>query len=178
VLFRKLVLVLALMGLGAANRFWLVAKFNAGTKRGLAISIAIELAIAAVVLALVASWRFTPPPRSLAAADTVSVHLHGDKAMAEIDFTQHRPRGASVRVLVLDGTFAPLAAKEVTLLLANPAAGIEPMRRSAAHQEGNVWRIDDLRIPLDGKWSLSVEILVSDFEKVRLDDIVALPRMP
>jgi len=63
-------------------------------------------------------------------------------------------------------------------LLANPTAGIEPMRRSAAHQDGNVWRIEDLRIPLDGKWNLSVEILVNDFEKVRLDDIVALPRMP
>jgi copper transport protein len=179
VLFLKLVLVLALLGLAAANRYWLTPRFQAhGTARVLNISVAAELAIAVAILGLVASWRFTPPPRALAAADTVSVHIHGDKAMADIAFTQRRPRGAVVRIGMLDGAFAPLAAKEVTLTLSNPAAGIEPMRRSATHAENNLWRIEDVRIPVEGRWSLRVEVLVSDFEKVMLDDSVALPRMP
>jgi copper transport protein len=81
-------------------------------------------------------------------------------------------------VLVLDGAFQPLAAKEVTLVLANPAAGIEPLRLSAALAGDNRWAIDGLRIPVAGRWNLEVEILVSDFDKVRLEETVALPRIP
>jgi copper transport protein len=81
-------------------------------------------------------------------------------------------------VLVLDGAFQPLAAKEVTLVLANPAAGIEPLRLHAAPAGENRWAIDALRIPVAGRWNLKVEILVSDFDKVRLEETVALPRIP
>jgi copper transport protein len=179
VLLCKLALVLALLGLAAANRFWLVPRFyESGTARKLKIFLALELAIAVAILGLVATWRFTPPPRALAAADTVSIHLHGERAMADIAFTRQRPRGADVRVLVLDGAFRPLAAKDVTLLLANPTAGIEPLRANAAREEDNLWRIENLRIPLEGQWNLKVEIWINDFEKVTLDEVVTLPRMP
>jgi copper transport protein len=81
-------------------------------------------------------------------------------------------------VLVLDGAFQPLAAKEVTLVLANPAAGIEPLRLNAMPAGDNRWAIDALLIPVAGRWNLEVEILVSDFDKVRLEETVALPRVP
>jgi copper transport protein len=79
---------------------------------------------------------------------------------------------------VLDGAFQPFAVKEVTLVLANPAAGIERMRRSAVHVQESNWSIDDLRIPVAGRWSVSVEILINDFEKVTVEDAVVLPRVP
>ena len=69
VLACKLVAVAALLGLGAANRYWLVPRLQArgaAAARPLATSISFELAIAVVILALVALWRFTPPPRALA----------------------------------------------------------------------------------------------------------------
>jgi copper transport protein len=86
-------------------------------------------------------------------------------------------------VLVLDGAFQPLAAKEVTLVLASPASGIEPLRRRAARTGesttfSSTWRIDDLTIPVAGQWSLRVEVLINDFEKVTLEETVRLPRMP
>jgi copper transport protein len=81
-------------------------------------------------------------------------------------------------VLLLDGELRPLAAKELTLVLANPAAGIEPARRSAASEGEANWRIDDLRIPVAGQWRLRLEILISDFEKVAIEDEVTLRRMP
>jgi copper transport protein len=85
-------------------------------------------------------------------------------------------------VQVLDGAYQPLAVKEVTLVLANPAAGIEPMRRIATHAEASagvsIWRIDDLRIPVAGRWNLRVELLVGDFDKVMIEDTVTLPRLP
>jgi hypothetical protein len=40
------------------------------------------------------------------------------------------------------------------------------------------WRIDDLRIPVGGRWKLRVDILVDDFDKEMLEDDVLLPRAP
>ena len=52
------------------------------------------------------------------------------------------------------------------------------MRREAINEADVTWRIDDLRIPLAGRWRVRVEILVSDFEKVALEEDVELPRAP
>src|SRR5262249_3173936 len=151
---------------------------GAAAARPLTVSLALELALALAILGLVALWRFTPPPRALAAPTAISLHIHGEKAMAEIALERQDGQGVRAELLVLDGEFRPLAAKEVTLVLANPAAGIEPMRRAAAPAGENRWRIDDLRIPLAGRWRLAVEILVSDFDKVTVEDAVTLPRAP
>jgi len=83
-----------------------------------------------------------------------------------------------VTVIVLDGAFQPLAAKEVTLVLANAAADIEPFRRIATRNGENLWSAHDVRIPMAGRWNLQVEILINDFEKVVLADGIVLPRMP
>lgn len=176
----KLACVAVLLALAAANRYRLVPKFETGgaaAARPLATAIAFELVIALLILSLVALWRFTPPPRALAVAAPISLHLHGEKAMAEIKIERNGD-AAGANLLLLDGAFRPLAAKEVTLVLANPAAGIEPMRRIARRAGETNWRIDDLRIPVAGRWTLGVEILISDFDKVTVEDTVALPSLP
>jgi copper transport protein len=180
ILFRKLVLVVALLGLAAANRFALVPRLRKrpDVKAPLLASIAAESALVLAILGLVAGWRFTPPPRALIAAEPASIHFHGGKAMAQIDVEPVRARGAEVSIEVLDGEFRPLAVKQVTMFLANAGAGIEPIRRDATLAEGTTWRIDDLRIPLAGRWSLRVDILIDDFDKETLEDDVLLPRAP
>jgi copper transport protein len=181
VLSCKLLAVLALLGLGAVNRYRLVPRYQAkgaAAARAFARVLAIELTIALAILALVALWRFTPPPRALAEPAAVSIHIHGDKAMAEIAIARAGGQGARADLLVLDGEFRPLAAKEVTLVLANPAAGIEPMRRAASHAGENLWQVEDLHIPVAGRWLLRVEILISDFDKLTVEDTVTLPRTP
>jgi copper transport protein len=181
VLSGKLALVAVLVGLAAANRYALVPRFAAAGSappgRPLATSIRAELALALVILALVASWRFTPPPRALAASERVFLHLHGERGMAEIDIEPERGR-AKTSVKLLDPELHPLAAKELTIVLANPAAGIEPMLRHGVSEGDGHWRVGDLRIPVAGRWQLRVEILVSDFEKLVLDEEVVLPRVP
>src|SRR5262249_56049045 len=117
----------------------------------------------------VALWRFTPPPRALAVAAPISLHLHGEKAMAEIEI-ERDGEAAGVRLLLLDGAFRPLAAKEVTLVLANPAAGIEPMRRIARGTGGMNWRIDDLRIPVAPPWTPPPPIPTHPFPHVTLQE--------
>jgi copper transport protein len=182
VLSCKLIAVLVLLALAAANRFVLVPRFEAaggGAARPLAISMTTELAIAIAILALVALWRFTPPPRALALAGSqVSIHFHGERAMAQIEIASVRARGAHVSIEVFDGELRPLAAKEITLVFSNPAAGVEPMRRAATRESDFLWRVDDLQVPLAGRWRLRVEILINDFEKVALEDEVELPRSP
>jgi copper transport protein len=180
VLSGKLALVAVLVGLAAANRFALVPQFAAAGSAPagpLATSIRAELALALVILALVASWRFTPPPRALAASERVFLHLHGERGMAEIDIEPERGR-AKTSVKLMDPDLHPLAAKELTIVLANPAAGIERMQRHGVSEGEGFWRVDDLRIPVAGRWQLQVEILISDFEKLVLDEEVVLPRVP
>jgi copper transport protein len=125
-----------------------------------------------VILGLVASWRFTPPPRSLfaAAAQPVHVHIHTEKAMADIQIEPPGPAGRRIAMGVLDGEFRPLAAKEVELVLSQPAAGIEPLRLPATRDDRTGWRIDGVRAPLHGRWHFRVNILVSDFEKITIED--------
>jgi copper transport protein len=180
ILSGKLLIVLALLSLAAANRFVLVPRLRAQPSAGapLARSIAAESALVLLLLGAVAGWRFTPPPRALIAAEASSIHFHGGKAMAQIDVEPVRARGAEMSIEVLDGEFHPLAAKDVSILLSNAAAGIEPLRRDATLAQGTTWRIDDLRIPLAGRWSLRVDILVDDFDKETLEDDVLLPKAP
>ncbi len=181
VLSGKLLAVLGLLGLAAANRFVLVPRLKAragGSARPLTASIAAESVLALAILGMVALWRFTPPPRALIGAEQASIHFHGGKAMAQIEVEPVRARGADMSIDVLDPEFHPLAVKGVTIFLSNPQAGIEPLRREAERAGEEGWRIDDLRIPLAGRWRLRVDVLINDFEKETLEDDVLLPRAP
>jgi copper transport protein len=181
VLSVKITGVVALLALGAANRYILVPRFEArgeSAAKPLATSFAAEFAIAIAILGTVALWRFTPPPRALAVAEPIPIHLHSQKAMAQIEIEPVRARGANVLVQVSNGELEPIPVKELSFILSNPAAGIEPMRREAISEGEVTWRIDDLRIPLAGRWHVQVEILINDFEKVTLEDDVQLPRAP
>src|SRR5262249_8666193 len=149
VLSAKISAVLALLALGAANRYLLVPRLEAKGEtaaKPLAASFAAEFAIATAIFGTVALWRFTPPPRALAVAEPIPIHLHSSKAMAQVEIEPVRARGANVIVQVSNGELEPLPAKELALILSNPAAGIEPMRREAVNEGEVTWRIDDLRI--------------------------------
>jgi copper transport protein len=181
VLSFKLAMVLILLALAAANRYVLVPRLSvdaAAAPRRLATAIAAESAIVLAILFTVATWRFTPPPRALIAAEATTIHFHDRKAMAQIDVEPVRARGAEVGIEVLDGKLHPLSAKEVTIFLSNPDAGIESVRRDAVSLGTPRWHIDDLRIPVAGRWKMRVDILVDDFDKVTLEDDVVLPRTP
>jgi copper transport protein len=104
------------------------------------------------------------------------VHIHTDKAMAEVMVTPGRAGQSTASVYVMTGDFAPLAAKEVTLAFSDPAAGIEPIRKSARDAGDGRWTVDGLVLPAAGTWHVEIGILVSDFERVQLTgDIVIRP---
>ena len=172
-LLAKLALVAVLFGLAAYNRRRLTVPAEAGeaTARGrLVTSIAFETLLVLAIFGVVAGWRFTPPPRALAiaAAQPATVHIHTLKAMAEITITPGRAGPVAVSIMVMTGDFEPLDPKEITLVLSKPDAGIAALKRPATRAGDGTWRVDGLVVPLAGQWTAGLDILVSDFDMVKI----------
>lgn len=174
VLLAKLALVALLLGLAAINRWRLTGPTLAGDPAAAARlrrSVAAELVIGAVILGVVALWRFTPPPRSLAlaSAEPALAHLQTRAAQADVTISPGRAGRADMTIMVMTGDFGPLDAKEMTVVLSNPAAGVEGIRRDARKPGDGTWRVDGVQIPAPGAWTIRIEILVTDFDLERLE---------
>lgn len=168
----KLALVACLLLLAARNRFRLTPDLARDAKAGPALkrAIILECVLALAILAVVAGWRFTPPPRAIVPETPLALHLHTDKATVQLLLSPGRPgrNEISLELLTADGTV--LAAKEVTLSLSLPSRGIEPMEFAARSGTDGGWRVREAVLPVAGRWQLRIEALVSDFEKVTLED--------
>ncbi|MGB6242350.1 MAG: CopD family protein [Castellaniella sp.] len=169
VLSVKLCLVGLLFCLAAYNRWRLTepALSGQGTARHhLRRVIGAEIALVVMILAVVSVWRFTPPPRSLttapaAAAEAVTLSNERMRAVLEPD------AGAwTIRLTHPDGQ--PLIAQSVTVALADPDAGIEPVRRSAQARSGGVWHVVLPVLPPNGRAQIELTVLVDDFDQITL----------
>lgn len=179
ILLAKLSLLIVLFGIAAINRWYLTDPAAAGNsiaRRRLRQCVSAEVLIVVAVMGLSALWRFTPPPRTLETqpVQLASAHIHTPQAMAELTINRNSVGFASMSVIVQAADSRPLPAKEVTLVLANPHAGIEPFKRHAAMGEGGVWKVPDVQLPLPGCWSVRIDILVTDFKVVKLEDTVTV----
>jgi copper transport protein len=175
----KLALVAALLALAALNRFRLTPALQSRSQnaRPLARSIGLECAVVVGILILVALWRFTPPPRSLAAAvrPPLALHIHSDKAMFQVLISRSKAGTDDFVLQIMAGDASPLQAKEVSLFLSLPEKGIEPMERKAERGADGIWTIRDVPIPFAGLWRVRVDALVSDFEIVTLEEELDVP---
>lgn len=183
ILGSKLSLLAVLFGLALWNRHWLTEPALAGdasARQRLRKSIGWELALVAVILALVAGWRFTPPPRALAdippavAADPLMEHLIDGNTMSMVTISPGSAGPVSIEILVSDLEHMPKEAMGVTVILSNPELGVEPIHRTASETDG-VWRVDDLTIPIAGIWHLETEVRVSRFELARPRGEILIP---
>jgi copper transport protein len=134
-------------------------------------SIAAETLIVLLVFGAAAAWRFTPPPRALAAAaaQPAMVHIHAQKAMADIAVTPGRAGAVTVSAAIMTGDFGALDAREVTFVFANPTAGIEAFERRAEKPGDGTWRAEGVILPLPGRWTLRIDILINDFEMTSIE---------
>ena len=134
----KLTLVVVLLGLAALNRFRLTPAlaFDHLNTRPLIQSILIECIVVAGILAVVAGWRFTPPPRAIAAAvqPPLGLHIHTDNAMFQVLVPPAKVGSDSFVLQLMNGDASPLSAKEATLTLSLPERGIEPLERGHARR--------------------------------------------
>jgi copper transport protein len=98
------------------------------------------------ILAVAAGWRFTPPRALAAAAVTpLAIHIHTGKVMFQV------------------------------LTLSLPQRGIEAFERRAVPGADGQWSVRDVPIPVAGRWHIRIDALVSDFEKITLEDDFDVP---
>jgi len=181
ILCMKLLLVALLLTFAAVNRYRLTAaviRDDPKARRRLGLVIAVELGIALGILGLVASWRFTPPPRALetAARAPALLHIHTARAMADIRIEPGRSGIVRASIGIMTGDFDSLEAKEVQLTVENRAAGLEAISRPALKGADAIWRVEGLPIPAPGRWDVRLDILIDDFHKIVLEDRVEIPR--
>ena len=115
---------------------------NTAALRG---SIVLECVLVVAILGVVAGWRFTPPPRALAAATEtpLAVHIHTDNAMFQALVSPGTVGSNGFVMQLMNGDGSPLIAKEATLVLSLPERGIEPMERAATFGQRRIvarWR--------------------------------------
>lgn len=172
VLLTKLVLVALLLAVALWNRMSLTPKIAAGRdapRHRLRHSIICEMAVVVVILGIVGLWRFTPPPRLLAAmADDFFVHLHTEQAMANVTIVPGRAGPVEIIVQLETPDEQPLAAMAVSVTLSMPEKGIEPITVEAQRDDSGRWHARTTA-SIAGRWSLGLGILVSDFEKVSIE---------
>jgi copper transport protein len=175
----KLGLVVLLLMFAALNRFYLtpIAAADYENTDALRGSIVIECVLVVAILAVVSGWRFTPPPRALdtAVEAPLAVHTHTESAMFQVLVSPGAVGGNSFVLQLMNGDASPLAAKEATLILSLPERGIEPMERPAALGSDGYWHVQGVPLPYPGHWHMRIEALVTDFQKVALEDELDIP---
>ncbi len=175
----KLLLVAALLLLALYNRRRLTPLFRADAGEGgrrLRRAIAAEVALVVAVLAVVAGWRFTPPPRALAQeapAAAVEAMLMADDVHAMVALEPGRAGPVTLTAELMDGAGEALAPQAVTAEMASPALGIEPIRRAAELRDGR-WTAP-FYLPAGGAWRLTLQLRLSAFEERTLVGEVELP---
>ncbi len=179
ILSAKLCAVLALLALAGLNRARLMPAIERGEGRAriwLGRSIAAEIALMVLVTCLVAGWRFTPPPRNLAAELPAMVHLHGERLMVMAYFDPGRVGRNGLKLEILDATYVPFDPKEVNISFAPADGSLEPIETKARRIDQGFWQVEGVYIPVAGTWTVTVGALVSDFERVELSSEYAFNR--
>ncbi|WP_246519757.1 copper resistance CopC/CopD family protein [Ancylobacter lacus] len=178
-LLAKLALLAALFALALVNRLWLTApaeRMEPAAVRHLRRSIRAEVILILAIFAVAAGWRFTPPPRALAAAaaEPASVYIHSADAMVDLMITPGRVGPVSASMIIMTGDFGPLDAKAVTLVLANPVAGIGALSLPATKPGEGTWRVEDLRLMCPGRWIVRVDIIDREEKTRALDGMIEI----
>lgn len=176
----KLVLVAALLGLAGLNRFRLtpaLAPDNAAA-RLLTRSILFEGVLAVGILCVVAAWRFAAPPRSLIPDAPLAVHIHSDKAMFQVIVSPGRVGSDDFILQLMNGDGTLLHAKEATLTLSLPERGIGEIERQGTLGTDGFWHIAKVPLAVPGRWHMRIDALVTDFEKITLEDDLDVATRP
>lgn len=175
----KLGLVGLVTALAAINRAWLTQPALAGDKSALhrmRISIRIETTLAIGVLAVASIWSIAPPPTAVALAHdrTFQIHIHGLDAMASVAIRPARVGPVRMRIEPKSPDLRPLRVKEIDVAFTPRVEGVSPLRFKARMTLPDVWEVDGVTLPSPGLWSLRVNLLINDFERVGLDAVLSL----
>ncbi|MBJ3784705.1 copper chaperone PCu(A)C [Devosia sediminis] len=172
----KLVLIGLLLALAVVNRFRLTGPILAqGPVSGMVRSIRAEVVLAVLILALVAAWRFTPPPRVLSVLypEPALARLTGGGWQADVAIDPGVPGLALVDLLISGGNGGQ-EPRDITLSLSQPELGIEPFSRPARQVAPGHWRVEGLNLPTHGQWDLALDIRATRLHRVTLEGQIEL----
>jgi copper transport protein len=68
--------------------------------------------------------------------------------------------------------------KEVWLELSQHAAGIGPIRRELHPNGAGRWELNNAELTIPGRWTLRLELLVSDYDQLTLQAELSVPAIP
>ncbi len=174
VLLAKLGLVGLLLVVALANRLLLTPRAMRGDGRPLRVAVEIELALVVLIIATVALWRYTPPPRNLPSAPPeVRLQVASDTLSAEIGVSPPQVGLVSIRVLDLRLDGQLVTPESVEVELSKPAYGLGPFRHEAAPDCGVV-DAGRFLLPLDGYWVLTLRVVIGDFRVEELRDLIEI----
>lgn len=168
----KLVLFAGLFALAVWNRLQLTPAVAAGAPRATASmrrSIGLEIALAVLILFVAAGFRLTPPPRGIEiASDAVELHLHDASATAVVTLDPGTAGPNAIAIDLTDADGAPLVVREMEVSLSREDGALEPVRTLATSTGDGRWSAAPMILPVAGDWTISLRILVSDFERTTL----------
>ena len=169
-LLLKLALVAGLLALAVVNRLVFspgVAAGRPSSASALRRSLAADLVLALGVLAVTATFPFSPPPRALAETEAgVTVLASGTQGQALLTLIPGRIGPNRLQAGIADRDGAPVLAREASVAWSLPEAGIEPVRGTAAMPLPGGAVADGILLPQAGRWRLRLDLLVDDFTKL------------
>lgn len=161
----KLLLVAMMLALAFWHRRYATPRLAAGRAAPMRATLTAEIASGFLVLGLAMGFRVAPPPTNAAAIP--SLHLHGEKSMANLVFSKAPPGSITVEI-ALSLNDAGEEAKEVSVSFFDPVTGIGPIDGVARKESASRWKVGPNTLPTPGPWEITLTVLISDFEQEKL----------
>ena len=163
VLFVKIGLFAAMVAIAAMNRYRLTPRLPApAALHALCRNSLAETALGLAVLFLVGTLGTMVPSAHVFAVppnvppDAAFVHIHTEKAMAEVTLDPGRPGIANASIRLLREDISILPAKYVRLSLIPPEPGYPTITHTAVPMADGTWRASGFKIAVPGIWTARV----------------------
>jgi copper resistance protein D len=180
----KIALFFAMVGVAAFNRLRLTPRLvdnpdvttAHSVRRQLGRNAAVEAAMGAAIIAIVAALG-TLPPGSHAhhhesegpiPPDAAFQHIHGIDGMADVMIEPGHVGTANATIHLLNDDLDTLAASDVTLTLTAPTPGSKPTNRTANRDSDGVWHVDGIQLSESGNWTVSVGAIIGPDKRLVL----------
>lgn len=187
-LLLKLALVALLLLLAIYNKSRLtppLVRGDVGARERLSQAVRLEIAAVILIIAVSTMMSHTPPPRSVAASESMEIHgshfghgsavpqqsanLQSKGYAAMMTLTPARTGRNTLSVTLRNPDGAPFDALEVKGEFSLPSGGIEPLSAPLRHTGTGryEWTTDALIQP--GQWHLNLAVLINDFERLTFE---------
>ena len=135
-------------------------------------SVLLEFLLVLCISSSVAGWRFTTPPRALAesAPAPLAIHIHTETAMFQVLISPGKVGLGRFRAATDDRGRQPVPGQGSDPD-AEPAGARHRADRAQCHAgAGRLLARRGVPLPQPGRWHMQIDALVTDFEKVTLED--------